>query len=152
MKKFILLFVLSFFLFSCGDDASIPELPRGKATCKIDGVAKEFIVANSFNNGVLALGNSPNELVSLFFPTPTTFPVTFNMNTEDLITASYVLNGKMYHSTNGVSGIGAKGSFTITVTKYSDSKISGTFELTAIGDDNTEVVITDGVFTNIPDL
>lgn len=151
MKKLFLFFVLLSFLSSCSKDDD-PTLSRGEATFKIGSVEKVFTKANSFNNGVLALGNTTDEFVTLFFPTPSTFPKTYDMDTEDIITASYLVDGKTYNATNGILGVGEKGSLIIKITDYSNSKISGTFQFTAISDDNEEIIITNGVFNKIPDL
>lgn len=74
------------------------------------------------------------------------------MDTEDILTASYVIDKKKYDATNGIVGIGKKGAIMIKITDYSNSKISGTFKFTAVGDDNSEITITEGLFEKIPAL
>ncbi len=148
-KKFHLLFAImmaSTLLVSCN------KIFLGKGTCKIGSVEKEFTKANSFNKGVLALSNGDDEFVSFFFPIPTTFPTTYDMNTRKIITVDCSVNGKQYSATNGALGFGRQGSFTIKITKYSNSRISGTFQFTAINDDHEQIVIKDGIFNEIPDL
>ena len=152
MKKTILLCLLLSLLYSCKKDENPEVLTRGKATFKIGTVEKVYTKANSFNNGVLALGDSTDELVSMFFPIPTDFPTTYDMDTKDIVTASYVVNGKNYDATNGILGIGQKGSLLIKISASSDAKISGTFQFTAFGADDEQITITEGVFEEIPDL
>jgi len=155
-KVIILLFAISLSLFSsCKKDEVVPPTPtltQGKATFKVGSVEKMFTKANSFNSGILALGNTSDEVVSLSFPIPTTFPTTYDMTATEMISASYILNGTIYNATNGISGIGAQGDLLITIEKYTNANISGTFEFTAINGNNEQVVITQGVFTDIPDL
>lgn len=157
MKKLILiLFTLTFF-YSCKKDKeeTTPNndiINRGLVTFKIDGKNKSFSIANSYNNGLLSMGDSENELITFFFPEPTIFPTTYSMNTEDMIIAGYIINNKQYSATNGLLGLGQLGSLTISITKYKDLKISGTFEFTGINENNEEVAITDGIFTDIPGL
>lgn len=153
MKKNILLFAFLSILYSCNkDDDTILSHSRGKATFEIGSIEKIFTKLNSFNNGVLVLGNTEDEFVSLFFPKPTTIPTTYDMDTQDIITASYIVNGKTYNATNGIAGIGKKGSLIIEITDYNDSKISGTFEVTAITENNEQIIITQGIFNDIPEL
>ncbi|TLX75963.1 hypothetical protein E9993_07025 [Labilibacter sediminis] len=152
MRKLISVLFISICLISCSKDDNPIILARGKATCNVGSAGKVFTLANSFNNRILALGNSTDELVSLSFPIPSTFPTTYNMDTEDMVTASYVVDGKVYNATNGLSGVGSIGSLTIQITKYSNSKISGTFQFTAISDSEEQISITQGVFSDIPDL
>jgi len=155
-KVIILLFAISLSLFSACKKEEVapptPTLTQGKATFRIASAEKTFTKANSFNSGILALGNSSDEIVSLSFPVPTTFPTTYDMTATEMITASYILNGTIYNATNGISGIGAQGDLLITIEKYTSAKISGTFEFTALNSNNEQVVITQGVFTDIPDL
>ncbi|WP_109436353.1 MULTISPECIES: DUF6252 family protein [Aquimarina] len=152
MKKFLLLFVIVSVLSSCSKDDDSSAISFGRATLKIGSVEKVFTQANSFNNGVLTLGNTEEEIAGLFFPIPTTFPITYDMDTEDIITGHYIIGGKRYNATNGNLGIGKMGSLTITITAYSNSKISGTFEFIAISDDGEEIRVQQGVFDEIPDL
>jgi len=157
-KRFYILLVttvVSTLLISCSNDddaAAAVAQSLSKTTFKIGSVEKIFTEANSFNNGVLSLGNDENELIGLFFPIPSTFPKTYNMDTEDTLIATYTVGGKEYTATNGISGTGQKGSLRISITAYSDSRISGTFQFTAITEDNEEIIIKDGVFDKIPDL
>ena len=152
MKKLIFLCLLSSLFFACSKDENTTSSTRGKATFKIGTEEKIFTKANSFNNGILALGDSTDEMISLFFPIPTNFPTTYDMDTEDILTASYVIDKKKYDATNGIVGIGKKGAIMIKITDYSNSKISGTFKFTAVGDDNSEITITEGLFEKIPAL
>ena len=92
MKKviFTIIFIV---LVSCSKKSAIDNLNRGKATFKINNAVKDFTQLNSFNNGVLTLGNTKEEVVSLFFPVPTTsLPITYNTQTSgSLISATYIL-------------------------------------------------------------
>ena len=155
MKKLILILITLTFFYSCKKDKeeTTPNneaTNRGLVTFKIDGENKSFSIANSYNSGLLSLGNTEDELITFFFPEPTIYPTTYNMNTEDMIIAGYVINDKQYTATNGVLGFGQSGSLSITVTKYDNLKISGIFEFTGLNENNDEVVITDGIFTDIP--
>ncbi len=156
IKKIQVLFLMSIaatLLISCSnDDDAAVAIALGQASFKIGDTEKVFTKANAFNDGVLSLGNDENEFLSLFFPVPSTFPTTYNMDTEDILIATYTVGGKQYTATNGISGIGQKGSLRIEITAYSDSKITGTFQFTAINDNNEEIMITDGVFEKIPEI
>ena len=150
MKKLFFLLLTVCLVVACSKKDSL--LTQGKATFKINNISKEFIKVNSFNKGVLTLGNTKQELISISFPVPSTFPRTYTIESNELVIAAYTLNSKTYSATSGILGVGRKGALSITVTKYEDGKISGTFSFTAIADDATEIKITNGVFTNIPDL
>lgn len=151
MKHFFYLFVFLAFISSCRKDDD-PTVTRGKATFEIGSAKKVFTKANSFNNGVLALGNTTDEVVTLFFPIPSTFPTTYDMDSEEIVSAAYLVDGITYNATNGILGVGQKGAIIITITDYSSAKISGTFQFTALSDDNEEISITNDVFDKIPDL
>jgi len=152
MKKgiFIIVFII---LGACSKKESIE---RGKATFKINNTVKTFTQLNSFNNGILALGNTKKEFISLSFPMPTTstkLPITYNTQTRgSLISATYVNNAKKYISTNGLVATASIGTLEITIAKYADSKISGTFSFTGVDKDDItkKVIITNGVFADIP--
>jgi hypothetical protein len=155
MKKviFTIIFIV---LVSCSKKSAIDNLNRGKATFKINNAVKDFTQLNSFNNGVLTLGNTKEEVISLYFPVPTTsLPITYNTQTSgSLISAAYIFNAKDYISTNGIIPAASIGSLEIIITTYANSKISGTFSFTGINKDNAtkKIIITEGVFTDIPDL
>lgn len=158
MRNLILIAITLLLTYSCSkDDNNDLVLKRGKASFKLNNVEKTFTKQNSFNSGVLGLGDQTIERISLFFPKPTEtteFPITFNMDKKGIITAAYIINEKTYRATNGVNGIGKKGNIEITVTSYKNSKISGTFKLTLVNKDDSSdsVVITEGVFKDIPSL
>lgn len=157
MKKLILILISITSLIACkkDKDETSPSnniSTRGNVTFKIDGNNKSFSYASSYNSGLLSLGDSENEFITFFFPEPSVFPTTYNMNSEDMIIAAYSLNDNEFSATNGILGLGKKGSLSITITNYQDTKISGTFEFTGLNENNEEVIITEGIFTDIPDL
>jgi hypothetical protein len=155
MKKeiFIIAFIV---LISCNKKIGVDGLNRGKATFKINNTVKNFTQLNSFNKGILALGNTKEEFISLSFPIPNhSLPVTYNTQTRSsLISATYVYKTKNYISTNGLLANTSIGSLEITITKYEGFKISGTFSFTGVDKDDAtkKVIITDGVFTDIPNF
>lgn len=157
MKKLILILITITSLIACkkNNEETTPSNSisnRGNVTFNIDGNNKSFSYGNSYNNGLLSLGDSENEFITFFFPEPTIFPTTYNMNSEDMIIAAYSLNDIEYSATNGILGLGKIGSLNITITDIIDSKISGAFEFTALNENNEEVIITEGIFTDIPGL
>lgn len=155
MKK-VFVIITFIVLASCNKKQAVVDLNRGKATFKINNTVKNFTQLNSFNNGILVLGNAKEELISLSFPVPTnSLPVTYNTQTRSsLISATYLYKAKNYVSTNGTLVNTSIGSLEITITKYKESKISGTFSFTGVDKDDTtkKIIITDGVFTDIPNL
>ncbi|MCT4672299.1 MAG: DUF6252 family protein [Prolixibacteraceae bacterium] len=159
MKKLLFVLCTVLLISSCSKKENNDQTDplRGVATFTVNNVDKSFTKANNFNEGVLALANSKEEMIALFFPKPTdktTFPITYNLDSEDLVTATYTLGEKTYNATNGVLGIGKIGQLEITVTSYDGTRISGTFMLTLVNKDKSDDVIkiTKGKFEKIPNL
>lgn len=151
MKNLLLLLIITATLFSCSKDDD--PISSSKVTCSVDNVAKTFTLANSYSDEMLSFGNDTTEVVGFTLlpsPLPTTLPVTFNSSTDTTIIAVYTINDKSYGAMN--LGLGLKiGSFELTITKNNDSKLSGTFIMTAVNTSNSadSVIIKNGVFTDV---
>lgn len=166
MKKTTLLIAVIFIVSSMFSSCDKDELEqRGEVTYKLDGVKKSFNMANShttlIKNGEydinLALGDTKADLIAIsIIGYKGSFPATFNMKSSELVVVGYVTNDLQYGATNGASGLGSYGSFTVVIEKFENNKFSGTFEFTGlklvnlIPNSNEKRVITEGEFTDIP--
>ncbi|EAY24361.1 DUF6252 family protein [Microscilla marina] len=142
------------FTTACKKKDVLPQLTRGKVTVKVNGELKTFTLANSYlNEGVLSFGNdAKKELMG--FSIPEVKEGVYDMSHEKIITAIYSKNEVDYGATNGILGIGKKGSFRLHITKIANNKISGTFEMTVLPNsgNGNNITITEGVFEDIPKI
>jgi hypothetical protein len=150
--QFIALILL--FATACKKKEVLPQFTRGKVTVKVNGELKTFTVANSYlESGVLSFGDdAKTEIIG--FTIPAVKEGVYDMSHQEFITAVYSKNEIDYGATNGISGIGQKGSFKLHITKIADNKISGTFEMTVLPNSGTgnEITITEGTFEDVPKL
>lgn len=153
--KFIQLIVLMLlFTTACKKKEVLPQFTRGKVTVKVNGELKTFTAANSYlDSGVLSFGDdAKTEIIG--FTIPEIKEGIYDMSHQEFITAVYSKNEISYGATNGISGLGQKGSFKLHITKIANGKISGTFEMTVLPNSGTgnEITITEGIFEDIPKL
>ncbi|WP_299455428.1 DUF6252 family protein [uncultured Microscilla sp.] len=155
IKLLQLIALMLLFITACKKKDIAPVFTRGKVSVKINGELKSFTLANSydFDSGLISFGNNAKEEIVGFSLTGIKEGV-YDMSHQEVVFAIYSKNEVSYGATNGVLGIGKKGSFKLHITKATNNKISGTFEMTVLPNSGTGdgIIITEGVFENIPQI
>lgn len=142
---------------SCKKDDNSDPVISSTVTCSIDNAATTFSIANySISDSSIAFANSDESILFGFMfkkGFPTSFPVSYDSNTDTLVIAIYEANDNDYIATEIVSdGVQYSwGSYKLTISNNTDSRIEGTFETTLIDPLGIQdsVVITNGVFKNV---
>lgn len=147
MKKLtttILIILLGIVLFSgCKKEDDEPGNTT-TFTAKIDGVtftAATAVVTQTGSFYSISGHKDDNNQITLNVPGLNTS--TYTEDVPDQVIALCVQSGIDYYS--------GSGDYTITISEYSDSKVSGTFSFTGTEQTNsTTVSVTEGQFNNVP--
>ena len=144
--KTLLIALLCGLMMSCGSDEDDINAAGGNFTAKIDGTewsgSSNTVITSILNNFLVAIGAGRADQSSM--------ALTLNISSKSTGTYTTADNGAFggtYIDSDGNVFMSSTGS--ITITKFEETSISGTFNFTASTLAGQTITVTDGEFTDV---